>query len=100
MMKSNYNIEKAKDLKAPMKIIYEVAGEGGGCWSIVCNSEKIEITEGEMEDFEAKIWYKNFESLYKVYTGELSGMKAYVRKLLTISGSKSLLKKFNELTKA
>ena len=29
-MKSNYNIEKAKDLK----VIYEVNGDGGDCWLI------------------------------------------------------------------
>ena len=76
MMKSNYNLEKAKKLKAPMKIVYEVNGDGGGCWSIVCNTEKIEITEGEIEDFEAKITYIDFDSLYKTYTGEISGVNA------------------------
>jgi len=99
-MKSNYNLEKAKKLKAPMKIVYEVNGDGGGCWSIVCNSEKIEITEGEIEDFEAKITYIDFDSLYKTYTGEISGVKAYIKKLLTISGSQSILKKFAGLTNA
>lgn len=100
MMKANYNEEKAKNLKAPMKIVYEVNGDGGGCWSIVCNPENIEITEGEMENFEAKITYKDFDSLYKTYTGEISGVKAYIKKLLTISGSQSILKKFSELVKA
>ena len=100
MMKSNYNLEKAKKLKAPMKIVYEVNGDGGGCWSIVCNTEKIEITEGEIEDFEAKITYIDFDSLYKTYTGEISGVKAYIKKLLTISGSQSTLKKFSGLVKA
>lgn len=99
-MKLNYNLEKAKDLKAPMKIVYEVNGDGGGCWSIVCNPEKIEITEGEMEDFEAKITFKDFDSLYKTYTGEISGVKAYIKKLLVISGSQSTLKKFSGLVEA
>lgn len=99
MMKSNYNTEKASKLAAPMKIVYEIEGDGGGCWSIVCNPDKLEITEGEMEDFEAKITYKDFDSLYKTYTGEISGMKAYVKKLLRISGSQSTLKKFSELIK-
>jgi len=98
-MKSNYNLKKAKDLKAPMKIVYEVNGDGGGCWSIVCNPEKIDITEGEMEDFEAKITYKDFDSLYKIFTGEISGVKGYIKKLFTISGSQSTLKKFAGLTK-
>lgn len=100
MMKSNYNLELAKELKVPMKIVYEVDGDGGGCWSIVCNNENIDITEGEMEDFEAKIWYKDSNSLYKVYTGEISGVKAYIKKLLKISGSQSTLKKFSEMVKA
>lgn len=100
MMKSNYNVEKAKDLKTPMKIVYEVDGDGGGCWSIVCNHEKIDITEGKMEDFEAKIWYKDFDSLYKVYTGEISGVKAYIKKLLKVTGSQSILKNFSELVEA
>lgn len=99
-MKSNYNIEKAKELNVSMKIVYEVDGDGGGCWSIVCDPEKIDITEGEMEDFEAKVWYKDSESFFKVYTGEISGVKAYIKKLLKISGSQSTLKKFSELIKA
>jgi hypothetical protein len=99
-MKSNYNIEKAKDLKAPMKVVYQVNGEGGGCWSIICNPNNLEIHEGEMEDFEAKITYKDFESFYKIFIGEISGVKAYIKKLLTVSGSQSTLKKFSELVKA
>ena len=99
-MKSNYNTEKASKLDAPMKIVYEVNGDGGGCWSIVCNPDSLEITEGEMEGYEAKITYKDFDSLYKTYTGEISGVKAYVKKLLTISGSQSSLKKFSKLIKA
>ena len=100
MMKSNYNTEKAKELEAPMKVVYEVNGDGGGVWSIVCNHENIEITQGEMADFEAKVTYKDFDSFYKTYTGEISGMKAYIKKLLVISGSQSTLKKFSELVKA
>ena len=99
-MKLNYNTEKASKLENPMKVVYEVNGDGGGCWSIVCNPDVLEITEGEMEDFEAKITYKDFDSLYKTYTGEISGMKAYVKKLLTVSGSQSTLKKFADLVKA
>jgi len=32
-----------------------------------------------MEDFEAEISYKDFDSLYKTYIGEISGVKAYIK---------------------
>ena len=100
MMKSNYNTEKASKLDTPMKVVYDVNGEGGGCWSMVCNPDQIAISEGEIENYDAKVTYKDFDSLYKTFTGEISGLKAYVKKLLTIDGSQSSLKKFSELIKA
>jgi hypothetical protein len=99
-MKANYNTEKATKLENPLKIVYEISGEGGGCWSMVCNTDSLEINEGEIEGYEAKITYRDLESFFKVSNGEISGLKAYVKKLITVDGSQSLLKKFQGLIKA
>lgn len=83
-----------------MKIVFQVNEEGGGVFSIVCHRDKIEITEGEMENFDGKITYKDFETLMKILSGEISEIKAFRNKLFTISGSQSSVRKFGKLVKA
>jgi putative sterol carrier protein len=86
-----FNKEEAKKFKRVV-LTYKVAGPGGGTWQLVIENGEYKFTPGEtIKPVTATMNYKDAESLFKLTTGEMSGIKGYTTGAIKFSGPRAVL---------
>ena len=85
--------EKAKGVNC--QITYDLAGEGGGTWTVTVADQALQIAEGGCEKPKITILMKADEYV-QMANGDLDGTKAYMTRKLKVKGSIPMAQKMKK----
>ena len=93
-MAGNFNAEKAGDLNA--SVVFDLAGDGGGAWTVTIADGKCDVQEGAADSPTATI--KMAASDYEAMTsGKLNPMMAFMSGKIKVDGDLNTVMKFQTL---
>jgi len=100
-MKEHFNKEACEAFTKPVNFEYHIDGEGGGVWHIALDGKgNYELVDGEAEKAVVTYSFGNAEDFYKISTGEIDGIQAYMQGLVKVKGPVGLAQKFELVFKA
>jgi len=93
-MSSNFNAEKAGDLKA--NVVFDLTGEGGGAWTVDVADGKANVTEGATPNPTATI-RMSAQDYQDMTSGKLNPMMAFMSGKIKVEGDLNTVMKFQTL---
>jgi putative sterol carrier protein len=85
--------DKAKTVEATY--MFELAGDGGGTWTVHVNKGEVSVTEGSVEKPSVTLQMKASDYV-DLANGDLGGTKAVMTRKLKVSGNILLARKMND----
>jgi putative sterol carrier protein len=75
--------------------VYDLAGPGGGTWTVTVRDGKVSVTQGAVPD--PTVTYKmEAENYVKLANGDINGAKAFLTRKLKVQGSIAMAQKMNK----
>ena len=94
VLPEKFEPEKAADLSAV--VLFKISGDNGGEWVITIKDQKLEITDGTVDNPDMTLIMKDKDYVAMV-NGKLSGQKAFMSGKLKFKGDMNLGMKLQQL---
>lgn len=94
VLPANFDPEKAAGLTAVVQ--FKISGENGGEWVLTIKDQKLEVTDGNVDNANMTLIMKDKDYVALV-NGKLSGQKAFMSGKLKFKGDMNLGMKLQQL---